>query len=168
MTTLFPGDGQATYAVLDGAACPDLLAQFDALAPEYVCLYAGPQEPDMLEVAPYLVALPPDHAFTAWLLAQGLGKHWGVFAHTPADMLAMRKHCRTFLKIRDPEGKLVYFRWYDPRVLRTYLPTCNEEEAETVFGPVSHYVIEDAKPDALLKFSRFGKEVGSLRVSIAA
>jgi hypothetical protein len=28
------------------------------------------------------------------------------------------------------------FRYYDPRVLRVYLPSCRPSELETVFGPV--------------------------------
>ena len=35
------------------------------------------------------------------------------------------------------------FRYYDPRVLRAYLPTCNSEELRTVFGPIECFRTED-------------------------
>jgi len=45
------------------------------------------------------------------------------------------------------------FRYYDPRVLRIYLPTCNAGELSTIFGPITGYIVEDADPWTLLRFS---------------
>lgn len=147
------GDGLKTYAVLDGASIPELLDHlYGDPRPEFICLYRGELEPDMAEVAPYLVRLEPDAPFTDWLLAEGWGKHWGIFALSPANMPVVRRHFRTFLMVKNPEGKQVYFRYYDPRVLRTFLPTCNPEETATVFGPLISYLCEADKPDALLSF----------------
>ena len=140
--TLFPEDGESTYAVLDGASCEELIDHFIEFEPEHCCLYAGELEPDMEVVAPYLVLLERDHPFTEWLLANILGKPWGIFAHSPADFRAMRKHFRTFLMVKGPDGESLYFRYYDPRVLSIYLPTTNKEERNTVFGPVSAYFCE--------------------------
>ena len=44
------------------------------------------------------------------------------------------------------------FRYYDPRVLRVYLPTCNFDELQTVFGPVMHFIQEGEVPTELLRF----------------
>ena len=139
---LFPNDGQHTYALIDGASCEDLLDRLDEFSPRHYCLYAGEIEPDVEEVAPYLVELLPEHPFTDWLLAEGPGKHWGIFARGPDGLRAMRKHFRTFLLVKSPEGKNWYFRYYDPRVLRMYLPTCNAREIAHLFGPVSSYLTE--------------------------
>jgi len=153
---LFPdreGGGLKTYAVLDGASIADLLDHlYGDPRPEFVCLYRGELEPDMAEVAPYLVQLKPEAPFTNWLLTEGWGKHWGIFALTKADVVAIRKHFRTFLMVKDPNGKQLYFRYYDPRVLRIYLPTCNRMEANVIFGLVERFVCEDKKPQTLLSF----------------
>ena len=159
---LFPpaiedGDGDEggaphVYAVLDGASIPGLQEKLEEEAPEFACLYAGELAPDMAEVAPYLVKLDPGSPFADWVLTEGWGQHWGVFAASAADMKSMRRHFRTFLMVYDPEGKPMYFRWYDPRVLRTYLPTCNDEETAIVFGPVKQYVMEDGEANVLLRF----------------
>ena len=157
---LFAEEAANVYAVLDGASVPDLLTQLYELEPEFECLYRGELEPDVAEVAPYLVCLDPDSEFTRWLLSEGWGQHWGVFAASDADMRALRRHFRTFLIVYDPDGKPLYFRYYDPRVLRLYLPTCNDAELQTVFGPVVSYLLEDEDPKRLLRFQFMG---GTLR-----
>ena len=140
------------YALLDGASVPDLLIKLHAHQPEHVCLYRGDLKPDLAECAPYLVRLEEEDDFTNWVLGEGWGKHWGIFAVSPADLKALRKHFRTFLMVRNPEGRQVYFRYYDPRVLRVYLPTCNPEETGVIFGPVSSYICEGEKAETVIDF----------------
>jgi hypothetical protein len=142
-----------TYAILDGAAVPGLLDRLAADSPEHVCLYRGEMQPDLAECAPYLVVLKENSGFTNWVFQECWGKHGGIFALAPTDLKDTRKHFRTFLIVKDPDGKQLYFRYYDPRVLRIYLPTCNPEETAAVFGPVRHYLLEDENPAILLRFS---------------
>jgi hypothetical protein len=47
-----------------------------------------------------------------------------------------------------------FFRYYDPRVMRIYLPTCNAGELRTLFGPVGLYVMEGEDPTTLLRYHR--------------
>ena len=153
---LFAEPGVSAFAVLDGASIPDLLDKLDELQPEYVCLRRGELKPDLAEVAPYLVRLEPGTEFTRWLLEQGWGNHWGIFALAAANLIEMRRHCRTLTMVYDPEGEPLLFRYYDPRVLRIYLPTCNEEELRTMFGPVAAYLLEDEDPGTLLRYQVSG------------
>ena len=136
---LFSGEGQAVFAILDGASIPDLPANLAQFNPEHVCLYRGELEPDMAEVAPYLALLERDAPFTKWMLSSGWGEHWGIFGATQADLPALRRHFRSFLTLIDDAGRTLFFRFYDPRVWREYLGTCNEEELLKFFGPVSIY-----------------------------
>lgn len=149
---LFADREANAFAVLDGASVPGLLENFYRYELDYVCLYRGDLEPDMAEVAPYLVRLEPDSEFTDWVIGQGWGKHWGIFALSDADIQAMRRHFRRFLIVHDSHGKPLLFRYYDPRVLRVYLPTCNTEEMVTIFGPVVSYILEDKNPTTVLHF----------------
>ena len=154
-------EDESVYAVLDGASIPDLLDNLYAEnRPQFECLYRGELEPDMAEVAPYLVMIDRETDFADWLFANGWGQHWGIFAIAPADMPAMHRHFRKFLTVHDPEGKPLLFRYYDPRVIRVYLPTCNHEEFETVFGPVRCFMLEDEDPKNAICF-RY--ESGSLQ-----
>lgn len=154
-THLFPEDGELqTYAVLDGASVPDLLDQlYGDEPPEFVCLYRGELEPDLAEVAPYLVQLKAGSPFTEWLLGNCWGNHWGIFAASTEDIDVIRRHFRNFLMVKDPEGKQLYFRYYDPRVLRIYLPTCNPDEVQSIFGPVHAYLMESEFQSDALQFA---------------
>lgn len=157
---LFGDDGAGVFAVLDGASVPGLPQALFEMKPEHECLYRGELAPDMAAVAPYLVRLLAESEFTKWVVEQGWGKHWGIFAASRADLRALRQHFRAFTTVYDEAGKPMYFRFYDPRVLRTYLPTCNPQELATVFGPVAAYLLEGEEPASMLKF-RF--EAGALK-----
>jgi len=152
---LFSQPETNVYTVLDGASVEQLPQLLWEHEPENICLYRGEQEPDMAAVAPYLVRLEYDHTFTKLVCEKGWGKHWGIFVITPAevDIRMLRNHFRRFLMVYDPDGKLIYFRYYDPRVLRVYLPTCNAVEIKTVFGPISSYVLEDDDSTIMLQLS---------------
>ena len=78
--------------------------------------------------------------------------HWGIFAITQADLPTMRKHFRLLLMVYDPDGKPLYFRYYDPRVLRVYLPSCNTDETQKIFGPIQRFIIEGEDTTTLWKF----------------
>lgn len=132
------------YAVLDGAAIPELLDQlYGDEPPEFVCLYRGELEPDLAECAPYLIHLTPESPFTEWLLTHCCGNHWGIFAISGEDIGTVRRHFRNFLIVKDPDGKQIYFRFYDPRVWSIFLPTTVPDELDLVFGPVSSYMVEE-------------------------
>jgi len=66
--------------------------------------------------------------------------------------IAIRRHLRKLLSVRGPKGEILLFRYYDPRVLRAYLPTCRPEELETVFGPIDRFWLEDDTPETILEF----------------
>jgi hypothetical protein len=120
----------------------------------YYSLYDGPEGEALAEVAPYLVSLPPQSA----LLAALLREHWGEssvsFVITPADFKSLRRHLRRFLMVEDEQRKQMYFRFYDPRVLRAFLPTCTADECVDFFGPVSWFVVEADEPGQARAFSR--------------
>ena len=165
---LFSQPATNVYAVLDGASVEQLPQLLWEHEPENICLYRGELEPDMAAVAPYLVKLEYDHPFTRLVCEQGWGKHWGIYIITPAevDIRTLRQHFRKFLMVYNPDGKLIYFRYYDPRVLRAYLPTCNAEDINIVFGPIGSYVLEDEDSSILQRFTSDGKKVSTEKVNI--
>ena len=44
------------------------------------------------------------------------------------------------------------FRYYDPRVLRKFLPTCTPEQIAAFFGPADSVLIENEDGTELLRF----------------
>ena len=135
------------YVILDGAQNPSLLdALYADHAPRWRCLFTGQLEPDMATVAPYLVELDPSAAFTRRLLAEGWGQNWGVFLTSQLALPALWRHVRQQVQVYGPDMETLYFRFYDPRVMRSYLPTCSREQLAEFFGPVDFYIAEDEDP----------------------
>ena len=163
---LFSGQQATVFAILDGASVRDLPANLASFDPEHICLYRGELEPDMSEVAPYLAILEHDAHFTNWVLSNGWGNHWGIFGIAQAGLPILRKHFRHFLMVSDDTGKSLFFRYYDPRVWRDFLPECDSDELNTVFGPVISYLVEDENPKVANRFAVVGKALQEERLEI--
>jgi len=153
---LFGKGDTSLFAILDGASAPDLIKNLYEHEPEYCCLYRGELEPDMATVAPYLVRLEAESKFTELVLGEGWGAHWGSFIVSPATLRMLRDHFRAFHTVELPDQRTVLFRYYDPRVLRNFLPVCNAPELATFFGPVQKFVVEGETPESGIKFSLAG------------
>jgi pSer/pThr/pTyr-binding forkhead associated (FHA) protein len=147
----FVPPGHWLYAILDAAREPEIVNQLCALRPEFDSLYRGRAEQTLWEVAPYLVRLDEGSEFSEWLFKEGWGKAWGILALSSADLIQLHRHFRRFLMVKGPRGENLYFRYYDPRVLRDYIPTCNRQETATVFGPIATYLIEGAEPGVIMQ-----------------
>ncbi len=163
---LFGETDSSVYAVLDGAAIPDLLEMFEEYEPVRVCLLRGMEDPELAETAPYLVQLEVDTPFTEKVLADGFGEHWGIFVIVPEEtpFLELRKHFRELVRVCLPDGDITLFRFYDPRVCNVFLPTCDQEQLREFFGPVGRYLAENKSasedPSELIEYSF---EKGELR-----
>jgi pSer/pThr/pTyr-binding forkhead associated (FHA) protein len=160
-------DFQPLYAILDAARDIKILALLLQHKEEYQSLYEGQEGAKLAQVAPYLVKLKKDSALLDTLVREGWGQSWGVYLTCPGEFAEVRRHLRHFLEVKLPDGKQVYFRFYDPRVLRTYLPTCTPEETNQFFGPIKKYLLEDERPEKVLQFSNQGRGPAKSAILIA-
>ena len=147
-------DQHRVYAVLDGARDTQIEPMVRASQLPHDCLYYAPLSDDLRAAAPHIVELAADADFTRQLLQQGWGKSWGIFLITclPTNLATVRHNCRKMNFVLGPSGQKMLFRYYDPRVLRTYLPTCTLDEVQTVFGPVKEIIMEGEKATLLHRF----------------
>jgi Domain of unknown function (DUF4123) len=153
--SLWPtGSGRDVWMIVDCARDSQRIFRFLlACHLEYSCLYSGPLSPELEMAAPYLVQLECENQDTRRLIELSWSHSWGVFLKTGTSLNKLRRHLRDFLMVRDQEGRRMAFRYYDPRVLRTYLPTCSSEELRTVFGPIESFWTEDQMDtDHILEF----------------
>jgi hypothetical protein len=146
------------YAVLDAARDFWIPVHLEEHAPDRVSLYSGDAAVELANVAPYLVRIDPDSTLLPVVIDEGWGESWGVFLTSPAPIAEVRSHLRKFLMVELEDGgegrpEEAYFRWYDPRVLRVFLPTCTPAEAAEFFGPVGAFLCEAKGGDALLRFA---------------
>lgn len=142
------------FVILDGAQIPELRMKIYEMQPVNHCLMSGELEPDMAEVAPYLVRLFPNTPFTEWVLEECWGKDWGIFVQTRETVIEMRKHFTSLLTVYDEEGSPMLFRYYDPRVWRKFLPTCESNEINTLFGKVDTFLVESEDKENLIRYEK--------------
>jgi hypothetical protein len=150
-----PVEGESpgnVYAILDAARDSLIYPEIQGADVESACLYEGEQARELAEAAPYLVRLQKDEPFIHWLFSNGWGRSWGIFLVSSVTFDDIKKHLREFIVVYNEEGIPFYFRYYDPRVLRRYLPACNEAELKILFGPVIRYCVEGEESDTIIEY----------------
>lgn len=140
------------FCLLDAARDEKILPLLRASNTKYMSLYQGESQKQLGHVAPYLIEFNKTSIFLEKLLRNGWGKRWCSFLTSGASFDDLRKHFRKFLFAKDESGETVYFRFYDPSILRTFLPVCNCEELSEIFGPISRFYIESENPSESLAF----------------
>ena len=140
------------WAVLDGARDKRVYSAVVGCYTDNCCLYSGDLPSELKLAAPYLVSLDPEDRTTRYILRHAWGNSWGIFFRSTASMETLRLHLQSLLIVKDHTGRRLLFRYYDPRVLRVYLPTCWPNELETVFGPVKAYMVEGADSGTLIQY----------------
>jgi hypothetical protein len=147
------------YAIVDAARGERILELLHESVEECHSLYEGPQGTALAEVAPFLVSLPrKDSWLLEALVQEGWGNHWGVFLTSALPVLQVRRHFRKFLMVEaeGAEGRL-YFRYYDPRVLGAFLPTCPPESRKEFFGDVESFIFSGSNGEVVEMPSLDGK-----------
>ena len=131
------------FAILDAARDPMVYLRITECPERKQSLYEGPEADRLAFFAPYLIVLPRQSSFLEQLVREGWGKSWGVYLTCDKPFEEVRKHLRHFLTV-ELEGKKekVLFRFYDPRVLRGFLPTCTPQEVLEFFGPIRRFLLE--------------------------
>lgn len=148
------GNDAYSWALLDGARDRRVQPAVQSSGLAYRCLYTGDLPPELARVAPWLVRLSRDAPLTRELVEDAWGHSWGVFLRAPVGLDALHRHLRRLLRVKTEQGRTMLFRYYDPRVLRVFLPTCTAAEVEQVFGPVASFVLEGDAPEQMLTFRR--------------
>jgi len=145
------------FALLDAARDDRVLDLLRNSGEQYQSLYEGKQGEELASFAPYLVQLPKDSRLLMTLVQEGWGKSWAVYLTCSKPVTDIRKHFRHFLIVQTEDGRELYFRFYDPRVLRLFLPTCTADESNSFFGPVRSYLLEGEERHILLQFTSRGQ-----------
>jgi hypothetical protein len=156
------------WAILDGAQDDRIARSLRFGELQHRCLYVGELHPVLEAAAPHLVRLERESRQTRTLIERGWGKNWGVFLRCGASLSELHRHLRGFLRVRDERGRRLIFRYYDPRVLRMYLPTCTPSELDAVFGPIERFAVEADGGESVVEFHRDGPALVERRISLAA
>jgi len=147
------------YALVDGAQAFELAFGGRLMGHDVYSLFSGGLVHATAQVGPILVALgDPSGFLQKWIAA--MGRNAGVLFESAADLDTLYAHLRGIFVVTDEERTEYFFRFYDPRVLRVFLPTCREDELREFFGPVHSWIVEsDGEP----KYSVYSIEGAGLR-----
>ena len=152
LTTRLQPRAAPLHAVVDGARSSRVLALLRTHHDEHASLFEGLQGEVLAPHGPYLVRFAPDSGLLAAWLAEGWGRSWGIFVHTTTSFRHLRRHFRRLLMVETEAGKRLYFRFYDPRVLRAVLPLLTPRQNAQVFAEVDALVCEGESPADVLRF----------------
>jgi len=86
------------------------------------------------------------------IVERGWGRAFGIYLASRAGLHALRRHLRSLLEVRSPERTRLFFRYYDPRVLRSFLPTCDAAQLRELFGPIERFDLEAPDGTELVRF----------------
>jgi hypothetical protein len=134
------------YALVDGAQAFELAFAGRLMGHDIYSLFSGSLARVTAPVGPILVALGDPSAYLQkWI--EAIGRNAGVLFESAADLDTLYAHLRDIFVVTDEEQNEYFFRFYDPRVLRVFLPTCREDELSEFFGPVACWIVEgDGEP----------------------
>jgi hypothetical protein len=155
-SVLWPEDSMRPvnmWAVLDCAKDQRIYNLVSRCYLDKCCLFAGELSPELERAAPHLVQISPRDSVSDSLLTLGWGRSWGIFIQSDDSIRTLRRHLRTLLRVKDEVGRYLLFRYYDPRVLRIYLPTCLDLELKSIFGSsITRFCMESEDSDSVISF----------------
>jgi hypothetical protein len=160
------GGNKNVWMIVDGARDPKIYWNLTNSHLDCACLYSGDIPSQLEAVAPHLVQLEYDDTSTRDLIKRAWGRSWGVFVSSETSMHRLRRHLRTLLTVQDWRGKQLLFRFYDPRVLRVFIPTCRHDELKQLFGPVRQFAVESESAEELLTFDYAAGSLSHSKLSL--
>jgi len=144
LATLAPLRATSTlYAIIDAARSPRALELLEESIDPYASLYDGERGRAFDDVAPYLVHLDPSSELLERLVHEGWGESWGIYLSSPASFDTVRRHFRQFLMVEaEGETHRLFFRFYDPRVLRTFAEVITAEQRAELMAQIDAVFFE--------------------------
>ena len=150
-----PAPGTRLFAIVDGAQAFELAFTARLMGNRIYTLFSGARAVDLAHVGPCLIELAKPAPFLEkWVAA--LGRSAGVLFETGQELSGVYAHLRGIFLVADEREQDFFFRFYDPRVLRTFLPSCTPAEAAAFFGPVRRWIAERADADGYTLFALDG------------
>jgi hypothetical protein len=146
------GEGTSLFALMDAAREPRVLKAIAESGLDHECLLSGDLDPAIRAAAPYIVRMAHGSLGCERLILESWGRQWGMFVSARVGLRTVHHHLRTFLRVQTEEHRKLLFRYYDPRVLRVFLPTCDTGQLWQIFGPIQRFDTEAPDSGQLLRF----------------
>jgi len=119
------------FAILDAARDDRILEILRQSVEPHQSLYEGIQGEPLATVAPYLTGpFRSDSVLLDRLVMEGWGRRWGIYVTSQEPFKEVRRHLRRFLMVESEDtGEPLYFRFYDPWVMKTFWSVSTPSQA---------------------------------------
>ena len=155
--------GERLYTIVD--ACQDKELAFEAktnFKQPIRSLFSGAGTESMADYAPYFIPIDLESEYLErW--CESWKNNAGILLVSLEQPLRLYNHLRDIFVVKDEKGQDFFFRYYDPRVVRTFLPTCTSSELRIFFGPISRIL---CRPDNVSTLSTYTSHHQSLTINI--
>jgi len=143
------------YVIVDSARNDEVFKYFLTDNVTFKSLFDGKMDIKYYGVSGFLVECKNDSTLFNWLTDKAWGSNCCIFLISKTSFDEVLKHFQKFIRVYLEDDDIVYFRFYDPRVLRVYLPTCNNKEIKTFFGEIESFFAESENPQFLTEFQKY-------------
>lgn len=130
------------YGLVDAAGGDKARSFLGRVNANAQCLYDGESAEVMKDHAPYLVDFRTHPVFLDDFVASCWGNSIGYLVMSDFEMRDLKKHFRKFVYVGLPDGKMAFFRFYDPRVLRAFLLGGSTEHFRQFFSGLTGIAFE--------------------------
>lgn len=155
------------YAIVDaahGSVVWEFLRRTEGL---HQSLFDGESGEQLASAAPYLVAIDIHDPVLDVLIHDSWRQGWCTFVVSQSGFNELRNHLRDLLLVdEDQDEGLLYFRFYDPRVLRNFVPECDDDQLDELFECVDAFVVESAGTDEVFRFALVDGELETETVDL--
>ena len=139
------------YAILDASRDLDSLS-----LSRHLCSECRPLlfDPALRDVAPYLMPCEEEGAIAALILGSARVKDLGILVESgQASFDQLLRFLRSRLLVRrERDRKAVFFRFYDPCVLRELLPVLSPEDMSVFAGPIEAFHCQGERLGEVISF----------------
>jgi hypothetical protein len=143
------------YAIVDSARNDDIFRYFLTDNVVYQSLFHGKMDMKFFGVSGFLMECKKDSKLFNWLTTEVWCDSCSIFFVSKAPFDEVLRHFQKFNRVYLEDDDVVYFRYYDPRVLRVYLPTCNGKEIKTFFGEIESFYMGSVNPQIVIEYQRY-------------
>ena len=142
------------FGIIDSARNEDVFRHLITGNVKYKSLFEGTMDEQSYGVSGFLVECKKESSLFKWMTTEAWGDSCCIFFTSNASFEDLFKHFQKFNRVYLEGDEVVLFRYYDPRVFRVYLPTCNRGEVEMFFGNILTFIAETENPEMLTVFRR--------------
>ncbi|ATQ73126.1 hypothetical protein CR152_00335 [Massilia violaceinigra] len=133
------------YALYDAAADNSLLADLQRDGLTHECLYSGTKAITLRNVAPYLIPCEQFQADVAGFTDQVWHRGVTMLVESEAGCEALKVQLKKNSYVRNSEGEVCYFRYYDARAFARFVRLASNDQLSEFFGSTCRTIyFEDA------------------------